>query len=117
MQKIQICRERFFGKGIAFKDYFENKWPSQNINSVSETLGSHLINILIFLLGKENIKVIKSLNKQSEENRFFDTYHFAGFTKDSIMFSMTASCGNPLNQTTKAYFSVMIWSYDMEKNN
>ena len=30
----------FFGKGIAFKDDFTNKWRSRNINAVSETLGS-----------------------------------------------------------------------------
>ncbi len=105
----------FFGKGIAFKDDFKNKWRSKNINAVSETFGSHLINIIIFLLGKENIKVCKSLTKQSNENSFFDTFHFSGFTKDSIMFSLTASWGSPLNQTIKAYFSDMVWTYDMEK--
>ena len=105
----------FFGKGIAFKEDFANKWRSRNINAVSETLGSHLINILIFLLGKENIKVSKSLTKKSNENNFFDTFHFSGFTKDSIMFSLTASWGSPLNQTIKAYFSDMVWSYDMER--
>ena len=105
----------FFGKGIAFKDDFTNKWRSRNINAVSETLGSHLINILIFLLCKENIKAYKSLTKQSNENHFFDTFHFSGFTRDSMMFSLTASWGSPLNQTIKAYFSDMVWSYDMDR--
>ena len=105
----------FFGKGIAFKEDFADKWRSKNINAISETLGSHLINIIIFLLGKENIKVCKNLTKESNENNFYDTVHFFGFTKDSIMFSLTASWGSPLNQTIKAYFSDMVWSYDMER--
>ena len=105
----------FFGKGIAFKKDFENKWRSKNINAVSETLGCHLLNIIIFLLGKDNIKVSKSLTKKSNENGYFDTYHVSGFSKDSVLFSLTASWGSPLRQTIKAYFSNMVWSYDMEK--
>ena len=107
--------DMFFGKGIAFHDDFKKKWRSNNINAISETLGCHLVNIAVFLLGKENIKFSKGLTKQSSENQFFDTYHFSGFTKDSVMFSLTASWGSPLNQSIKAYFSDMVWSYDMEK--
>lgn len=104
----------FFGKGIAFKDNFLEGWRAQKHSQISETLGSHLLNIAIYLLGRENIKYNKSIIKKSVENSFYDTYHFSGFTKDSIMFSLTASWGSPLNQSIKAYFSNLIWSYDMK---
>ena len=104
----------FFGKGIAFKDNFSQGWRAENISKIKETLGSHLLNIAIYLLGKENIIFSKSTIKKSPENGFYDTYHFSGFTKDSIMISLTASWGSPLNQVIKAYFSDLIWSYDMK---
>ena len=104
----------FFGKGIAFKNTFKESWRSLKYSQISETLGSHLLNIAIYLLGRENIKIDQSIIKKSSENGFYDTYHFCGFTKDSTMFSLTASWGSPLDQSIKAYFSNLIWSYDMK---
>ena len=104
----------YFGKGIAFKDNFADGWRSQNIDQISETLGSHLLNIAIDLLGKNNLEASKSIIKKSPENGFHDTFHFSGFTKNAVMYSLTASWGSPLNNSIKAYFSNLIWSYDMQ---
>ncbi len=105
----------FFGKGLAFKEEFKYEWRSKNPQAIADTLGSHLINITAFLLGRENIKQVNTHIARSTENNFYDTFHVFGLTKQSILFSLTASWGSPLNQSIKAYFSDMVWSYDMKK--
>ena len=45
---------------------------------------------------------------------FNDTFHFLGLTEKKVLISLTASWGSPLEQRIKAYFSDLIWEYDME---
>ena len=104
----------FFGKGLSFKENFAEEWRSKQRKAIAETLGCHLLNICIFLLGENNISTIRTVIKKSGENGFHDTYHACGLTNKSEMFSLTASWGSPLEQTITAYFSDLVWKFDMQ---
>jgi len=105
----------FFGKGISFKESFRNEWRSKQKEAIAETLGCHLLNICIFLLGEKGIKSILTKIKKSSENGFYDTYHACGLTRKAEMFSLTASWGSPLEQKITAYFSDLVWESNMQQ--
>ena len=107
--------DMFFGKGLAFKDNFKNQWRSLDKEAIAHTLGCHLLNIALYLLGKDTLSSNNYVIKKSIENLFYDTYHFYGLSKNKVLISISASWGSPFEQVIKAYFSDMIWEYDMEQ--
>ena len=113
-----IRLDLFLGHGLAFKNSFKDSWRAKEKFALTETVTSHLINLVFKLVDSQKLDDFQNLNyisKLNEKNKIKDTDHLSFTNKIGSFFNISASWGSPLESSLKLYFSNAIWEYDFKK--
>lgn len=104
------------GKGIAFKSDFSGSWRASRTPSiVKETIASHFLNLIIFLLPDASFDNISMAHTCFANKELYDTFSASICIDSAVHVNILASWAIPLHSSVKLIFTDAIWEYDFQE--